>query len=30
VLIDRQELFVKSGTAFFPGSSLAGNGLLVR
>jgi hypothetical protein len=30
VLIDRGEQFTKSGTAFFPGSSLAGNGLLVR
>ena len=29
VLIDRAELFVKEGTAFFPGSSLAGEGLLV-
>lgn len=29
VLVDRPDVFVKSGTAFFPGSSLAGNGLLV-
>lgn len=29
VLIDRASLFVKEGTAFFPNSSLAGNGLLV-
>ena len=29
VMIDRAELFVKEGTAFFPGSSLAGEGLLV-
>lgn len=29
VLIDRAALLVKEGTAFFPGSSLAGNGLLV-
>ena len=29
VMIGRAELFVKKGTAFFPGSSLAGNGLLV-
>jgi len=29
VMIDRAGLFVKEGTAFFPGSSLAGEGLLV-
>ena len=29
VLIDRASSFVKEGTAFFPGSSLAGEGLLV-
>lgn len=29
VLVDRSALFVKEGTAFFPGSSLAGEGLLV-
>ena len=29
VAIDRADLFVKEGTAFFPGSSLAGEGLLV-
>ena len=29
VLIDRSSVFVKEGTAFFPGSSLAGEGLLV-
>lgn len=29
VLIDNPEIYVKFGTAFFPGSSLAGNGLLV-
>ncbi|KAK9829411.1 hypothetical protein WJX72_005691 [[Myrmecia] bisecta] len=29
VLIDKASIFVKEGTAFFPGSSLAGNGLLV-
>jgi cytochrome P450 len=29
VLIDRSSSFVKEGTAFFPGSSLAGEGLLV-
>jgi cytochrome P450 len=29
VLIEAQDVFVKAGTAFFPGSSLAGNGLLV-
>ena len=29
VLIDRSASFVKEGTAFFPGSSLAGEGLLV-
>lgn len=29
VLVDRADVFVKEGTAFFPGSSLAGNGLLV-
>ena len=29
VLIDRADLFIKQGTAFFPNSSLAGNGLLV-
>lgn len=29
VLIDRAAMFVKEGTAFFPGSQLAGNGLLV-
>ena len=29
VLIDQPDVFVKEGTAFFPGSSLTGNGLLV-
>ncbi|KAL6746717.1 cytochrome P450 [Haematococcus lacustris] len=29
VLVEKAEVFVKKGTAFFPGSSLAGNGLLV-
>ncbi|KAI8472926.1 MAG: cytochrome P450 [Monoraphidium minutum] len=29
VLIDRADIFVKEGTAFFPGSALTGNGLLV-
>lgn len=29
ILIDRPDVFVKAGTAFFPGSSLTGNGLLV-
>lgn len=29
VLIDQPDVFIKTGTAFFPGSSLAGNGLLV-
>ncbi|EIE20236.1 cytochrome P450 [Coccomyxa subellipsoidea C-169] len=29
VLIDQADTFCKEGTAFFPGSSLAGNGLLV-
>ena len=29
VLVDQSECFQKDGTAFFPGSSLAGNGLLV-
>jgi hypothetical protein len=29
VMIRRAHLFVKEGTAFFPGSSLAGEGLLV-
>jgi hypothetical protein len=29
VMIDRPQLFQKEGTAFFPNSSLAGNGLLV-
>lgn len=29
VLIDAPDVYVKEGTAFFPGSSLAGNGLLV-
>jgi len=29
VLIDNPEVYPKAGTAFFPGSSLAGNGLLV-
>ncbi|CAK0782573.1 hypothetical protein CVIRNUC_005785 [Coccomyxa viridis] len=29
VLIDQADVFGKEGTAFFPGSSLAGNGLLV-
>lgn len=29
VLIEQPDVFVKAGTAFFPGSSLAGNGLLV-
>ncbi len=29
VLIDRSDVFVKEGTAFFPGSALTGNGLLV-
>ena len=29
VLIDAPNVYIKSGTAFFPGSSLAGNGLLV-
>jgi len=28
-LIDRADVFVKEGTAFFPGSALTGNGLLV-
>ena len=29
MLVDLPDVFVKTGTAFFPGSSLAGNGLLV-
>lgn len=29
VLINRPDVFVKEGTAFFPGSALTGNGLLV-
>ena len=29
VLLDKSDCFQKEGTAFFPGSSLAGNGLLV-
>lgn len=29
VLVSQADVFVKSGTAFFPGSSLTGNGLLV-
>jgi len=29
VLVDQADVFIKEGTAFFPGSSLAGNGLLV-
>lgn len=29
VLVDKAEVFIKEGTAFFPGSSLTGNGLLV-
>ena len=29
VVIDEADTFVKAGTAFFPGSALAGNGLLV-
>lgn len=29
VLVDQPDVFVKAGTAFFPGSSLTGNGLLV-
>lgn len=29
ILIDKADIFIKAGTAFFPGSKLAGNGLLV-
>eukprot|EP00850_Spirogloea_muscicola_P005228 SM000023S07684 [mRNA] locus=s23:873359:877755:- [translate_table: standard] len=29
ILVTKADIFVKAGTAFFPGSSLAGNGLLV-
>jgi len=29
VLVQQPDVFVKAGTAFFPGSSLTGNGLLV-
>ncbi len=29
VMVDDAAVFIKKGTAFFPGSSLAGNGLLV-
>lgn len=29
VLVDEPDVYVKTGTAFFPGSSLTGNGLLV-
>ena len=29
VMIEQADVFIKRGTAFFPGSSLAGNGLLV-
>jgi cytochrome P450 len=29
VLVDSPNVFIKTGTAFFPGSKLAGNGLLV-
>jgi cytochrome P450 len=29
VLVGQPDVFVKAGTAFFPGSSLTGNGLLV-
>ena len=28
-MVDQVDVFVKQGTAFFPGSSLVGNGLLV-
>lgn len=28
-MIERADVFIKEGTAFFPGSALAGNGLLV-
>ena len=30
VMVEQADIFVKQGTAFFPGSALAGNGLLVR
>lgn len=29
ILVEQPDVFVKAGTAFFPGSSLTGNGLLV-
>jgi len=29
VLVEQSDVFIKKGTAFFPGSSLTGNGLLV-